>query len=48
VAKNFRLLPLAAGGPKCMKNGTFVTVNDFHDFSWSNEDKIEKSKTMLQ
>ena len=29
------------------KIALFETVDDFHDFSWINGDKIEKSKTIV-
>ena len=45
---NFSLLPPSGGRSKNVwKIALFHSVNDFHDFSCSNGDKIEKSKTIV-
>ena len=48
VGEIFDCCPLAAGGPKMYEKWHFFeTVDDFHDFSRSYGDKIEKSKTIV-
>ena len=48
VGEIFDCCPLAVGGPKMYEKWHFFeTVDDFDDFSRSNGDKIEKSKTIV-